>query len=68
MKKNSKKCQNIYMVLKSKGILIMNQSKNKMIGDRTERKTERITDKINERPEHMQERNERFLPIIYWTD
>ncbi|MCX9083621.1 MAG: hypothetical protein OIN87_02345 [Candidatus Methanoperedens sp.] len=46
----------------------MNQSKNKMIGDRTERKTERITDKINERPEHMQERNERFLPIIYWTD
>jgi hypothetical protein len=38
----------------------MTQNKNKMIREKTER--------ITERQEQKEERNSRFLPIVYWTD
>jgi hypothetical protein len=38
----------------------MTQNKYKMIREKNER--------ITERQEQKGERNERFLPIIYWTD
>jgi len=40
--------------------MTQNKNKNKMIGEKTER--------ITERQEQKGERNAIFLPIFYWTD
>ncbi len=48
--------------------MTQNKSKKKMMGEQTEKNSERDIEISTENRELKGERNARFLPIFYWTD